>query len=55
MSSEMHDMFLRYKFTDRGGSNVFEKYHIEDRLCMKTPLGEIRLKPTEENTDVKTD
>lgn len=39
-----HDLHLKYKFTDRGGSNVYEKYHAEDRITLMKPLGEVRLK-----------
>jgi hypothetical protein len=40
-----HDLYLQYKFTDRGGNHVYEKYRDTDRMCQKEPLGEIRIKP----------
>jgi hypothetical protein len=43
-----HDLYLQYKFTDRGGNHVYEKYRDTDRLCQKEPLGEIRIKPKED-------
>jgi hypothetical protein len=39
----MNDLHLKYKFTDRGGNLVYEKYDAEDRITLLKPLGEIRL------------
>lgn len=40
----MKDLFLKYIFTDRGGSKVYEVYHADDHMMMKNKLGEVRLK-----------
>jgi hypothetical protein len=40
-----HDLHLRYKFTDRGGNEVYEKYTDADRIEQKNPLGQLRLTP----------
>jgi hypothetical protein len=45
----MNDLHLKYKFTDRGGAKVYEKYASEDRIQLLKPLGEVRL------SDNKTD
>lgn len=39
------DLYLNYKFTDRGGEGVYQVYTAEDRMRMKHPLGEIRFAP----------
>jgi hypothetical protein len=39
------DIHLRYKFTDRGGSNVYDAYTGEDRLKQDTVLFIIRIHP----------
>jgi hypothetical protein len=39
----MNDLHLKYKFTDRGGNKVYEKYAAEDRITLLEPMGEIRL------------
>lgn len=39
------DLFLHYKFTDRGGKQVFDIHPASDRLMLKNCLGEIRLDP----------
>ena len=42
----MHkELFLRYKFTDRGGKDVYDVYSSDDRLRMKHVIGEVRLHP----------
>jgi len=38
-----HDLHLMYKFTDRRGNLVYEKYLDSDRIERKNPLGEVRL------------
>jgi hypothetical protein len=38
-----HDLHLMYKFTDRGGNLVYEKYLDSDRIERKNPMGELRL------------
>ena len=43
----MQDLFLRYKFTDRGGKDVYSVYTADDRMQMKHVIGEVRLHPDE--------
>lgn len=38
------DLFLLHKFTDRGGAEVYNAFAADDRLGMKNPLYEIRIK-----------
>ena len=37
------DIFLRHKFTDRGGAEVYDAFAADDRLGMENKLFEIRL------------
>jgi len=39
----MKDLFLRYLFTDRGGKDVYDAYHLEDHMTMKHKLGQVRI------------
>jgi hypothetical protein len=48
MTCKPTDLFLHYKFTDRGGKLVYEKYAASDRITMFESLGELRLMPIEE-------
>ena len=41
-----HDLFLKFRFTDRGGSSVYEIFEAEDNKRLKNPLGEIRITDT---------
>ena len=41
----MQDLFLHFKFTDRGGNGVFDIYPGKDNLTMDHRLGELRLDP----------
>jgi hypothetical protein len=43
----MNDLFLLFKFTDRGGNGVYTKYAASDAKRQVEPLGEIRLPPDE--------
>ena len=43
--SQNSDLFLRYKFTDRGGSGVYDVYPADDHMTMLKLMGEVRLKP----------
>lgn len=38
-----HDIHLRYMFTDRGGSQVFDAFHADDRLGQHERLFRIRI------------
>ena len=40
----MKDRYLKFKFTDRGGADVYDVHHVEDRLSLANPLFEIRIK-----------
>ena len=40
----MHDLYLVYKFTDRGGQGVYDAFHSDDRLKMQNKLFEIRIR-----------
>jgi hypothetical protein len=41
----MKDLFLHYRFTDRGGKYCFDIYAQSDSKTRKEILGEIRLSP----------
>lgn len=49
MSKPNQDLLLRYKFTDRGGSHVYDIYRMPANMeIMQRPeniVGEIRMKP----------
>ena len=45
--NDLYDLFLKYIFTDRGGSRVYEIYPAEDHMELKHKIGEIRLKESE--------
>ena len=45
MSKDIH---LRFKFTDRGGSRVFDAYDADERLVMHNRLFEIRINMAEQ-------
>lgn len=46
----MKDLYLKYKFTDRGGAKVYDAYAADDRLELKKPLFEVRLKEDGKST-----
>ena len=46
MSKHLH---LEYKFTDRGGREVYEIFNGEDDKRMMTPLGTARFYPRDES------
>jgi len=46
------DLFLRYKFTDRGGKRVYDVFPADDHMTMLTNMGEVRLKTHGSNTDI---
>ena len=48
------DLHLHFKFTDRGGSSVYDVFLAEDRLRMKESLGEIRISPDMEAFRIKS-
>lgn len=37
------DLFLKYKFTDRGGRDAYEIYEAEDNKRLSKPLGGMRI------------
>ena len=39
----MKDLCLFYTFTDRGGKDVYNVYHLDDHMTMKRKLGQVRL------------
>ncbi len=39
------NLHLEYKYTDRGGRQVFEIFNAEDNKRMLHPLGQIRMTP----------
>lgn len=41
----MNDLFLHYRFTDRGGKEVFDVYLASDNKRLKNCLGQVRLDP----------
>jgi hypothetical protein len=41
------DIHLRFKFTDRNGSQVFDAYDADERLVMHNRLFEIRINMAE--------
>ena len=38
-----HDLYLRYKFTDRGGRDVYDIFDGDDAKRQRDQLGEIRI------------
>ena len=49
----MKDLFLRYKFTDRGGNRVFDVYPADDHLTRLSLKGEVRLKTHGTDSDIE--
>jgi hypothetical protein len=49
MNKPNQDLYLKYKFTDRGGQHVFDIYHMPANMeIMQRPeniVGEIRMEP----------
>jgi hypothetical protein len=45
------DLFLLYKFTDRGGNLVYDIYKADDNKTRKNKLGETRMKPPMSNLE----